>query len=83
MGYTYANFQIRNVDSLGNNLLTPKPLTIAPFTPTIVQNASIGNRLILSFNLNRFAGDNFNNKKIRVNISFFIINDYIVYIIVM
>jgi hypothetical protein len=75
MGYTYANFQIRNVDSLGNNLLTPKPLTIAPFTPTIVQNASIGNRLILSFNLNRFAGDNFNNKKIRVNISPFSGND--------
>lgn len=75
MGYSYANFQIRNVDALGNDMLTPKPLAIVPFTPTIVNNSAIGNRLILSFNLNRFGGDNFNNKKIRVNISPFSGND--------
>jgi len=75
MGYSYANFQIRNVDALGNDMLNPKPLAILPFTPTIVNNSAIGNRLILSFNLNRFGGDNFNNKKIRVNISPFSGND--------
>lgn len=75
MGYTYANFQIRNVDSAGNDLLAPKPLAIVPFPPTIVQNSAIGNRLILSFNLNRTGGDNFTNKKIRVNISPFSGND--------
>ena len=75
MGYSYANFQIRNVDALGNDMLNPKPLAIVPFTPTIVNNSAIGNRLILSFNLNRFGGDNFNNKKIRVNISPFSGND--------
>jgi hypothetical protein len=75
MGYSYANFQIRNVDALGNDMLPPKPLAIVPFTPTIVNNSAIGNRLILSFNLNRFGGDNFSNKKIRVNISPFSGND--------
>ena len=69
MGYSYSNFQIKNVDSQGNDLIPAQNLTIIPFpSPTVILNACIGNRIILSFNLDAFGGDTFINKKIRVNI---------------
>ena len=76
MGYSYSNFQIKNVDSQGNDLIPAQNLTIIPFpSPTVILNACIGNRIILSFNLDAFGGDTFINKKIRVNISPFLGND--------
>lgn len=67
MGYTFGNFELRNIDATGNDLLPATNLTILPFPPTIVRNTAIGNRIIISFEISAFGGDNFTNKSIRVN----------------
>ena len=75
MGYIYGNFNLRNIDASGTDLLPATALTILPFPPTIVRNTAIGNRIIISFNLTAFGGDNFNNKKVRVNLKAWGAND--------
>jgi hypothetical protein len=76
MGYTYGNFQLRNIDAGGNDLLNPTNLTVLPFTPTIVRNTAIGNIVLISFNIDAFGGDKFNSKQIRVNFGTFTGSDF-------
>jgi hypothetical protein len=75
MPYKYKSVSLTNINKDGTALspvLTFTPAT----TPTSVERFAIGNRVRMSLIVEKFGGDNWTNKLIRVNLGMFLGSDY-------
>lgn len=75
MPYKYTSVSFTNINKDGTSLspvLTFTPAT----TPTSVERFAIGNRVRMSLVIQKFGGDNWTNKLVRVNLGMFLGSDY-------
>ena len=69
MPYRYTNASLENINKDGT-VLAPALSFTPGTTPVNISRFAIGNRVRLRVEIERFGGDNWNNKKCRLNLLF-------------